>query len=64
MSLELICEYKRISEIQRATELRRGEGLEGTKGFKRMGCYECKGYVIECDSYTPVYDPALEVYNE
>ena len=38
-----ICAWYNAGVEQREHEVERGEGLEGTIGWKQKGCYECKG---------------------
>ena len=52
MSLEEKCFHKECAMSQRANEVRLGLGLEGTKGFELIGCYECDGFNKQCDKYT------------
>ena len=51
MNLKNRCASYKISRDQRESEMLRGLGKEGTEGFQRMGCYECKGYDKECRAY-------------
>ena len=37
---------------QRASEIWRGKGTEGTHGYEKMGCYgDCRGLNKNCKSY-------------
>ena len=55
MSLEIqICSWKEASHNQRESEVQRGLGHDGTKGYENLGCYECKGRKPECPSYIVV----------
>jgi len=48
-----ICLWFSASRSQRATEVSRGQGLDGTNGQEKTGCYECNGYNTACKKYTP-----------
>jgi hypothetical protein len=47
------CVHYFISRVQRSDEIKKGWGLSGTRGYERIGCYECNGYNKDCRSYTP-----------
>ena len=45
------CIQYSISRTQRISELNMDLGLEGTKGYDIIGCYDCDGRNTECDKY-------------
>ncbi len=44
LETKIICPWHKASRVQRDDELMRGDGFEGTKGYKDRGCYSCDGY--------------------
>lgn len=44
------CAWFEPSRNHRNTELKRGDGLEGTDHYKANGCYTCDGYKPLCDN--------------
>jgi len=61
MNKEDMCYWYKASKDQRATEIERNLGLEGTIGYEKMGCYECLGLNKDCKNYTNL---GLEGKNE
>jgi len=53
-NIEDLCAWYNPAITQRETEIERGEGTHGTKGFEDMGCYECSGYNSSCRSYEKI----------
>ena len=51
MNIEDICLQYELARHQRKMEMDRGDGMEGTKGYEIMGCYECDGYNTKCPCY-------------
>lgn len=49
-NLEKCFNYK-CSRSQREEERARGQGDAGTRGYEKMGCYECDGLEKECRAY-------------
>ena len=47
--IEEICAYAGVE--QRKHEVERGESLEGTIGWDKQGCFECKGLDKTKDCY-------------
>jgi len=46
------CYYYEQSRRQRATEVVRGDGLEGTDNYVKVGCLgDCDGYDESCSKY-------------
>ncbi len=52
--LEKICNWHFLAREQREHELERGLGLEGTGSYEALGCYNCDGKNVSCESYAPL----------
>ncbi len=51
-----VCDHWEVSRNQLWGELSRGLDLKGTKGYRKMGCYECEGGLnVACNAYMDVF---------
>ena len=50
-SVKGMCLHYECALSQRLNELKRGLGLEGTKGYEVTGCYGCNGLNEACKAY-------------
>lgn len=48
---EQYCHWTLCARTQRVSEIAQGEGLAGTHGYERKGCYECTLGKPLCEAY-------------